>query len=142
MPSSSSPTQIRRVVQHLCAKAWAARRRYRRDIAAFGTWLLAIARNVAIDHLRTARSHAPLDAAAESDALESDESPEADGALASDVARLAGLVASLPKRDQELLALKYGAEATNRDIARLMGLTESNVGTLLHRAVRTLRRRW
>lgn len=31
---------------------------------------------------------------------------------------------------------------TNRAIARATGLTESNVGTILHRAVDTLRSRW
>ncbi len=38
--------------------------------------------------------------------------------------------------------MKYGAEMTNRQIARLTGLSESNVGTLLHRAVAALRARW
>lgn len=33
-------------------KAWRARHRYRRDLGGFGTWLYAIARNVAYDHFR------------------------------------------------------------------------------------------
>src|ERR687897_133616 len=44
-------------------KAWQARHRYRRDVAGFGTWLLAIARNVAADHVRARRHHLPLEAA-------------------------------------------------------------------------------
>ncbi len=36
-------------------KAWRARDRYRRERAAVSTWLLAIARNVAIDHFRRSR---------------------------------------------------------------------------------------
>jgi RNA polymerase sigma-70 factor (ECF subfamily) len=44
-------------------KAWRARARYRRDLSAFTTWLLTIARNVAIDHFRQARRHAPLEEA-------------------------------------------------------------------------------
>src|SRR5438045_3109836 len=43
-------------------KAWVARNRYRRDLAAFSTWLMTIARNVAIDHYRRRRDHAPLEA--------------------------------------------------------------------------------
>jgi DNA-directed RNA polymerase specialized sigma24 family protein len=31
---------------------------------------------------------------------------------------------------------------TNRAIARLTGLTESNVGTILHRAIHNLRAEW
>jgi RNA polymerase sigma-70 factor (ECF subfamily) len=38
--------------------------------------------------------------------------------------------------------LKFGAELTNRAIARQMKLTETNVGTLLHRAVQKLRAGW
>jgi RNA polymerase sigma-70 factor (ECF subfamily) len=120
-------------------KAWRARGRYRRDLAAFGTWLLRIARNVAVDHLRSHREHDELDETTEPAA---DGSPEDDGARASDLARLAALVRDLSEREQELLALKYGAEATNRAIARLTGLSESNVGTILHRVVERLRRQW
>ena len=43
---------------------------------------------------------------------------------------------------RELVALKYGAGLTNREIARLMGLGESNVGTILHRTVKELRANW
>src|SRR6188472_2093329 len=45
-------------------KAWQARHRYRRDVAAFSTWLMSIARNVAIDHSRARRLHLPLEMAA------------------------------------------------------------------------------
>ena len=44
-------------------KAWRARHQYRRDVAGFATWLLTIARNVAIDHLRARQYHEPLDRA-------------------------------------------------------------------------------
>jgi len=120
-------------------KAWAARRRYRRDLAGFGTWLVRIARNVAVDHLRAQRLHLPLEAAGE---VAAHGTPEDDHAHASDLARLASLIEQLPERERELLALKYGAEATNRAIARLTGLSESNVGTILHRAVTALRHKW
>lgn len=120
-------------------KAWSARRRYRKDVAGFGTWLLAIARNVAIDHLRSQRRHLPLEAAAE---VADARTPEEEQARESDLAQLAALMRRLSIREQELLALKYGAGATNRAIAELTGLSESNVGTILHRAVSTLRNEW
>jgi RNA polymerase sigma-70 factor (ECF subfamily) len=120
-------------------KAWTARGRYRRDLAGFSTWLLAIARNVATDHLRAQRPHLPLEAAADVAAAGT---PHDDVAKDSDLARLGALVQQLSLREQELVALKYGAEATNRIIAELTGLSESNVGTILHRVVQTLRRDW
>lgn len=120
-------------------KAWRARERYRHDLAGFGTWLLAIARNVAVDHVRARREHAPLEEAEE---LSAPGSPEDDNARSSDADRLRALLARLPERDRELIALKYGAGATNRAIAKLTGLSESNVGTIVHRVVQALRRDW
>ena len=121
-------------------KAWRARHRYRRDVAAFSTWLLAIARHVAVDYLRARRPSVPLEAA--SSVASTADSPEQAAMLDSDAQRLATLLATLPERDRELLALKYGAEMTNRAIARLTGLSESNIGTIVHRAVDALRSRW
>jgi len=94
---------------------------------------------VATDHLRARRDHAPLDAA---DEVAAASTPEDEHARASDRERLAALVERLPERERELLALKYGAGMTNRAIAELLGLSESNVGTIVHRAVQTLRRDW
>jgi RNA polymerase sigma-70 factor (ECF subfamily) len=121
-------------------KAWRARHRYRRDLAAFSTWLMTIARNVAADHHRARRLHVPLD---EAMALASAAAtPEDDAVHASDAERLSALIRMLPERDRDLIALKFGAGMTNRTIAKALGLTESNVGTMLHRTVQTLRERW
>jgi RNA polymerase sigma-70 factor (ECF subfamily) len=121
-------------------KAWQSRYRYRQDVAGFATWLLTIARNVAIDHLRARRLLVPLEAAA---AVPSAAPTPEDRALQqSDADRLELLLKRLTPRERELIAFKYGAEMTNRAIARATGLSESNVGTILHRAVETLRAEW
>ena len=119
-------------------KAWKARERYRKDRAAVSTWLLAIARNVAIDHLRRSRPAVPLEEAS----LRDDETPETAALRAAQSRRLRALLADLPERERELLALKYGAGATNRAIATITGLGESNVGTILHRTIGSLRGLW
>lgn len=122
-------------------KAWVARDRYRSDLAAFSTWLFAIARNVAIDHLRQSRRRTfePLEEAA---GIPGGNTPEDLAVRKSDFERLEMLLARLEERERDLLALRYGAEMGNRDIARLTGLTESNVGTILHRAIKALRADW
>lgn len=120
-------------------KAWVARQRYRRNLASFSTWLLAIARNVATDHYRRRRDHVPLEAAGN---LAGDDTPEIALARREDFARLSRLLAALPERDRELVSLKYGAGLTNRAIARLSRLTETNVGSILHRAVQKMRAGW
>jgi RNA polymerase sigma-70 factor (ECF subfamily) len=132
-------TQAEDLTSRTFEKAWTGRARYRRDLAGFSTWLFTIARNVAVDHLRARRPHLPLEAA---DHVAAPGTPQDDAAHASDLERLASLLQRLPAREQEIVALKYGAEATNRAIAALLGLSESNVGTILHRVVRELRSAW
>ena len=120
-------------------KAWRARHRYRRDLSAFATWLFTVARNVAVDHFRQRRPHLALDEAAE---LPGGPTPEELAERRSDVERLVRLIAALPDRERELLSLKYGAGLTNRAITHLTGLTETNVGTILHRTIGRLRAEW
>src|SRR5690242_10295093 len=120
-------------------KAWVARLRYRRDLAAFSTWLMTIARNVATDHYRRRREHAPLESV---EHVAAGPTPDELLMRREGLTRLPGLPAELPERDRELVSLKYGAELTNRAIARQVQLSESNVGSILHRAVQKLRAGW
>ena len=120
-------------------RAWRSRAQYRHDLAGFSTWLFKIAQNVGVDYRSRRREHLPLEAAID---VAVDGTPELQAELSSDLERLAALTASLPERERELIALKYGASLNNRLIAGLTGLSESNVGTVLHRLVRTLRTQW
>ncbi len=120
-------------------RAWRSRERYRKDLAAFSTWIFTIARRVFIDHLRKDQSVIALDTLLD---VPADEIMEDVIQKRADFARLTILLSQLADRDRELVALRYGAGLTNRSIARLTGLSESNVGVLLHRAVQTLRAAW
>jgi RNA polymerase sigma factor (sigma-70 family) len=106
-------------------------------LSSFSTWVFTIARNVATDHFRTARETALLaDAAAiVADVL----TPEAAFEQREHFARLARHIGQLPEREQEILALKYGAGMGQQEIAALTGLTASHVGVIVHRAVKQLR---
>jgi len=136
---TGSSADVEDLTSRTFEKAWRSRARYRRDRAGFSTWLFKIAQNVCIDHLQARRDHVPICAALE---LASDGTPERDVERESDLARLALLTAHLAERERELIALKYGAGLSNRQIARLTGLSESNVGTIVHRTVQTLRAGW
>ena len=120
-------------------KAWRGRARYRRDLAAFSTWLFSIARHVAIDYYRQRRVEITLDEVQQhADELTPDRAVE----QRDEVAQLGRLIKKLPDRERDLLALKYGAGLSNREIARITSLSESNIGTILYRVVRGLRSEW
>jgi RNA polymerase sigma-70 factor (ECF subfamily) len=66
----------------------------------------------------------------------------ATGELAEDAIRrldLAAAIAGLGERDRELIALRYGADLTARQIAELLGLGTNAVEVALHRAIDRLR---
>jgi RNA polymerase sigma factor (sigma-70 family) len=49
-------------------------------------------------------------------------------------------LAQLSARERELVALKFHAGLSNADVARVLGVSDSNAGTMLHRAITKLRR--
>ena len=53
---------------------------------------------------------------------------------------LRAAVQSLPERDREFIALRFGADLTATQIARILGLRTNTVEVALHRALATLRR--
>jgi RNA polymerase sigma-70 factor, ECF subfamily len=120
-------------------KAWRGRMRFRRNLGAFSTWIFTIARNTAIDFFRQSHRDTPLD---ESHDLIDSASVEVAVQHLQDVSHLSSLLARMQTRDHELIALKYGGRLTNREIARLTRLSESNVGAILSRAVQKLRAEW
>ncbi|MCU0488179.1 MAG: sigma-70 family RNA polymerase sigma factor [Anaerolineales bacterium] len=120
-------------------KAWQKRDQYRHDLSALSTWLFTIARRIAIDHYRQAQVEVAFD---ETDSLVDRDNLEEQASQADDLAHLNALLIGLESREQELIALKYGAGMTNRAIADQCGLSESNVAVILFRAVRSLREKW
>jgi len=116
-------------------KAWTKRHRYRKDRAAFSTWLFAIAQNEVISFLRKRRITLPISMA---EAVTS-ETAEDMAEQAQDFGQLSSLLANLPERERELVSLKFGADLNNREISVITRLSESNVGTLLSRILQKLR---
>jgi RNA polymerase sigma factor (sigma-70 family) len=99
-------------------------------------WLFGIARNAALDELRRRKRSATLTAEpADLEALGTDD--EADRALRRATVRTA--LAGLTARDREVVALKFHAGLDNAELARVLGVSVSNAGTLLHRAMSQLR---
>ncbi len=120
-------------------KAWGSRKRYRKDLGGFPGWVFGIARRVSADYFRSYQAAVALDVAVSNPA----EGPVEDTIQRNrDFERLAELLGGLSLRERELISFKYGGGMTNREIAQLIGLSESNVGTILHRAVRRLRDQW
>ncbi len=111
---------------------------YSSEKAAFSTWIFSIARNTVIDHFR-ASGKAPVIPIENTIINNSDPSPEEEMIKSEEYAMLQSCISQLGSQEKEIVSLKFGAEMTNRQIAKMTGLSESNVGVIIYRAVRKLR---
>ncbi len=97
--------------------------------------LFTIVRNAALDELRRRRRRA---LAADELAAEPAVAPDETGELARrDSVRNA--LAALPPRDREIVLLKFHGQLSNAELAQALGISESNAGTRLSRALGRLR---
>ena len=100
------------------------------------TWLFAIAHNLGINHWKAEKQTAPLD----DDLPIPDDPPLEQGLiLIQDKEQVLQALQFLDLRAREILALKFGGLISNRQIAGLTNLTESNVGVILYRSLLKLR---
>ena len=116
-------------------RAFRKRTAYSAERGSPRAWLFGIARNAAYDELRRARRSVPVEEPEEREPAPAD--PTADVAVRR--AALAAALARLGDDDRELVGLKFQAGLANGEIGAVLGISESNVGTRLSRAVARLR---
>ena len=107
-------------------------------------WLYRTVHNLALNRRRDSRKTVPLDPDPENDCPSSAE--PADTALPPDaqMLRLEGIglvrisLETLDARSRELVRLKFHDDLSYKEIAARTGLTTSNVGFILHHALKTI----
>ena len=117
-------------------RAFCRRRLFDQRRGSERAWLFGIARNAALDELRRRKR-----------VLASDTDPS-DGIDAASVplesvlqrALLRDVLLALAPRERELIALKFYAGLSYAEMGRVLGVSESNAGTLLYRTITKLRK--
>jgi RNA polymerase sigma-70 factor, ECF subfamily len=120
------------ITQHVFLKLMSVIHKYHAREVPFTSWLLRVARNAALDHLRRRRDVVCEDVY---DATHRDDDSGSD--------RLRGLqeaLGTLPEEQRNVIVLRHLAGLTPGEIAEQMGRTESSIHGLHHRARRTLQR--
>ncbi|MGH2884100.1 MAG: RNA polymerase sigma factor [Solirubrobacteraceae bacterium] len=119
------------VTQHVFAKLMTTLVKYDDRGVPFFAWLIRLARNVAIDHLRANRvtpTETVLDPASTAP-IDLDRGETVRAALS-----------ALPDEQREVVVLRHVVGLTPAEIANRMGRTESSIHGLHHRGRRTLQR--
>jgi RNA polymerase sigma-70 factor (ECF subfamily) len=117
------------VTQHVFAKLMTIIGRYEDRRVPFSAWLLRIARNVAIDHLR-ANHPAPVDEVLDPGATSDTDLDQGE--------TLREALAALPVEQRQVVVLRHVVGLTPGEIAGRLGRTESSIHGLHHRGRRAL----
>ena len=124
------------LAQEIAVQLWRAFPKYD-GARSFSTWMYRVALNVAISHLRERsryeNHHEPLDLALH-DGADAGMQPDTDAR----VRELYRCIARLDPLDRALLIL-YLDERSQRDIAEILGISETNVATRIGRLKERLR---
>jgi RNA polymerase sigma-70 factor (ECF subfamily) len=117
-------------------RAYRKRNRFDPERGEPRAWLFGIARNAALDELRRRGRQAELT----TEPVDLDSFAAEAGAERSERRlEVAAALERLEPRERELIALKFFAGLGNAEIAQVLGISESNAGTKLHRAMTKLR---
>jgi len=119
------------VTQHVFAKLMTTIGKYDDRGIPFFAWLLRMARNVAIDHLRAHRA-TPIETVPETG---SSSEPDIE-----QVHTVRDALAMLPEDQREVVVLRHVVGLTPGEIADRLGRTESSIHGLHHRGRRALQR--
>lgn len=102
-------------------------------------WLYTVCRNRALDVLRRHRRVVELDELTLERQEETSPNPAEKLATREAVGEILRFVDRLPANQREVIRLKFQADLSYKEIAELTGLSVTNVGFLLHTALKRLR---
>jgi RNA polymerase sigma-70 factor (ECF subfamily) len=121
------------VTQHLFAKLMTALPKYEPREVPFSAWILRVARNVAVDHMRQRRP-VPCEEVRELDVREDDSETSHHRAMG-----LRDALASLPEEQRQVVVMRHLVGLTPGEIAGRLGRTEPSIHGLHHRGRGALR---
>jgi RNA polymerase sigma factor (sigma-70 family) len=125
----------------ICERALERMDQYDPDRGGLDAWMFGIACNMIRNYLRRQRRRPKL---VSLDALPEIHSngatPEASLQSSERFRKLVVLLAGLPDKQQEAIALRYGAELSYAEMSDIMGVEMNYIGVLIHRARRALAR--
>lgn len=106
----------------------------------FEVWLFTIAKNTLNDYFRIQKRRKIFPLEFIEHTISKEKAPEEIILIGEKNEQLKKAVAQLNKRERELVALKFGGNMKNTEIAALLQISESNVGVILCRSMKKLKK--
>ena len=104
-----------------------------------GPWLYTVCRNAALDVRRKARREMALVETADETIQSPAPTPDRVAEAKDATSQVMKMLARLPGDQQEVIRLKFQHQMSYREISRITGHSESNVGFLIHRGIKSIR---
>jgi len=103
----------------------------------FSAWLFRIAHNQMVDYLRqqNKRQLLPLD-----ESVAGQDDPQRTVEAKVDLERVLEAAKKLPSTQQEVISLRFSADLSTREVAKIMNESEGAIKALQHSAIITLRK--
>ena len=115
---------------------------YQPSTSPLEAWIITIAKNVVNDYFRhkKKRAYIPLEFVDDTVVSALGDQPEEIFITRENNAALIRALNVLTEKERTIVAMKFAASLKNVDIASIMSMTESNVGSIIHRSLKKMRR--
>lgn len=113
---------------------------YSKNKSPFEVWLFAIARNTVNDYFRISKKYRFFSMDTIKELVSKNKKPEDIVEMSETNDALLNALKILDSREKNIVALKFGAGLKNTDIAEILDLTESNIGVILYRTMKKLKK--
>ena len=112
---------------------------YSNDKSKFEVWMFAIAKNAVNDYFRRQKKYKLISLDSIFNMISKEKGPEDIMINKETNSKLFNAVEKLNADDKNIIAYKFGAELKNTEIAKILNISESNVGVRLHRIMKKLK---
>ena len=113
---------------------------YSEDKSSFEVWVFAIARNTINDYFRSIKKHKLISIDSIMNLVSRKQTPEDVVINLETNDEILKALNVLDKRERSIIELKFGADLKNKDIASLLNISESNVGVIIYRSMKKLKK--
>ena len=136
----TNPSMVEDITSQIFERIYTKLHTYCENKGSISSWIYKISQNIIWDYLRCQKKHTIVSLEAATYDL-CDDSSEFENDICMDEIKnhLLEALNFLNEKERNIIALKFWSDMTNREIAELTSLTESNVGVTLFRALRKLK---